>query len=110
MQIKDLGTIFKTIFSDIKINYVEDKEDERSYKVDFTKIKEVLDFEPKQNIISGIKKLKEFLENNPDLELDEKQYSNLSNMLSISFDITNPHFEDVMLDDAKIERIIKEMS
>lgn len=84
-QIRDIGVLMKKIFPEITITTVEEKEDERSYRVSFKKMKEILRFKPKYSIEYGIKEIAEFLKNE-DVNIKDSNYSNFKKVQLGVFD------------------------
>ncbi|WP_457557196.1 NAD-dependent epimerase/dehydratase family protein [Candidatus Harpocratesius sp.] len=75
-QIKDLGIYFREVFKDsIEIFHNNDKEDNRSYRVNFDKISTVFHFKPDFDILDAINEIRKFFENNQ-IDFREKKYSN----------------------------------
>lgn len=75
-QLREIGKIFEEVFSPEKIDYVEEMEDNRSYRVDFGKSKELLDFETTKGVKEGIKEIKENIESGKiDNPNDPKYYN-----------------------------------
>jgi nucleoside-diphosphate-sugar epimerase len=69
-QVKDIAEEVKKIVPGCVVRVMnETGSDERSYRVDFTKIKDTLDFKPKWNLVKGIEQLySSYRENNLTME------------------------------------------
>jgi nucleoside-diphosphate-sugar epimerase len=65
--------------SDSKIKYVRKEEDPRDYRVDFAKIKSVLEFEITKRIPDGIKEIKEIVQTGVISDPDNPRYYNTTN-------------------------------
>lgn len=74
-QIEEIGKIMKNIFSDIKVIQVEDKEDNRSYRVSFKKVNEKLGFVPKYSLEDGIREIADILKKE-NINFKDMKYSN----------------------------------
>lgn len=61
-RIDELATIVEDCFPDASIEYHEEKTDERSYRVEFEKIRSVLGFEPQRTVRDHCLELKEAFE------------------------------------------------
>ena len=78
-KIKDLVPFYKKIFPNIEVVEVKDKEDSRSYKVEFDKINQLLNFNLKFRIEDGLVEINEFLKENSKINYQSDQYSNVKN-------------------------------
>ncbi len=74
-QIEQIGNLMKKLFPEIQVNRIEDKEDDRTYRVSFEKMRKTLNFVPKYNLKDGIKEIAEYLRNK-DIDFKESQFSN----------------------------------
>lgn len=61
-MILDLGKIIHKEFPDAELLVNEDKEDERSYFIDFTKLSTILNFKPKYRVIDACNEIREAFE------------------------------------------------
>jgi nucleoside-diphosphate-sugar epimerase len=61
-QISEIGRKVAEVFPEADIDWHRDKEDHRSYQVDFSKIRDVMDYEVKETIVSGAEEIKAALE------------------------------------------------
>jgi nucleoside-diphosphate-sugar epimerase len=75
-QIEDVGRQIAEVFPDAEIDWHRDKEDDRSYQVDFSKIQETLDYEVEETIVSGAREIKEALEAGEFQDYTDDQYNN----------------------------------
>lgn len=75
-RILDLGNeIAKTLGVDIE--RLEEREDDRNYRVDFSKIKWILGFEPGRKIAESVLEIKEAFENNEFSDWKDNKYYNV---------------------------------
>jgi nucleoside-diphosphate-sugar epimerase len=75
-QIEDLGKRIAEAYPDAEIEWHRDKEDDRSYQVDFSKIEETLDYEVEETILSASQEIKEAFENGEFKDYTDEKYSN----------------------------------
>ena len=68
----------KKYFPNLIVNFKDKGEDPRNYRVDFSKVKSILDFEPQYTIEDGIKEISEALKNGKFINLHEYK-DNLGN-------------------------------
>jgi len=88
-QIKEIGNLMKKLFPEIKVNIIEDKEDDRSYRVSFEKARELLNFTANIGIEEGIREIAQNL-NDETIDIEDRKYSNykkvsIGNINSIYF-------------------------
>jgi nucleoside-diphosphate-sugar epimerase len=77
-----IAKILKNKFKDLKIIVNKNVKDKRNYKIDFSKIKKILKFKAKYNIVDGIFEILRFLKNNNSVKLNNnKQNINFGNYL-----------------------------
>ena len=74
-------------FTDFKVQYEKDGEDPRNYRVNFQKMRDLLNFEPKYKIDYGIREIISYLESN---RIDDKKISQMGNF-KIKEDIINKY-------------------
>tara|TARA_B100000989_G_scaffold289128_1_gene260563 strand:- start:3358 stop:4347 length:990 start_codon:yes stop_codon:yes gene_type:complete len=74
-------------FTDFKVQYEKDGEDPRNYRVNFQKMRDLLNFEPKYKIDYGIREIISYLESN---RIDDKKISQMGNF-KIKKDIINKY-------------------
>lgn len=75
-QIKEIGRVVASCFPDAVIDWQREKEDERSYQVDFSKVKKVLEYEVEETIKDGTLEIKEALEGGEFDDYSKDLYSN----------------------------------
>jgi nucleoside-diphosphate-sugar epimerase len=75
-RIEEIGRIVADVYPDSEIDWHRDKEDDRSYQVDFSKIRSVLDFEPEETIESASLELKDTLESGQFEDYSDERYHN----------------------------------
>ena len=83
-QLKDIGDIIANHVPDATFDILNDNVDERNYRVDFTKIKTQLGFNPEYNLDKGVIEMVE--KNKPSNDLKnytDKIYSNLETLKSV---------------------------
>ena len=78
-SIEEIAQLVLKHFPSIKVNHDKTNRDERSYVVDFSKIKQTLGYEPSLSIDDGIFELKKFLARNH-IQIEDPRYSNLKTM------------------------------
>ena len=62
-----------------KVTFTDKKSDPRNYRVDFSKIKECLNFETKYSVNTGIEEIIDYLKNNLNIEnFDNQKFGNYS--------------------------------
>ena len=71
-----MGDIVKEIIPGVKIKIIDNMDDKRSYRVDFTKLEKKLNFKPEKNIKAGIAEIKNAIENKIIVNLEKKKYYN----------------------------------
>jgi nucleoside-diphosphate-sugar epimerase len=75
-QISEVGEIIAGCFPDADIDWQREKEDERSYQVDFSKISRVLDYEVEETIADAATEIKERLKAGEFGDYTADKYSN----------------------------------
>lgn len=70
---RDLAKMILNEVPDLDIKYVDGGNDPRNYIVDFTKVKNILDFEPSVNVQDGIKEIIEYLEKGVFLDYEKNR-------------------------------------
>jgi len=75
-RIEEVAEIVTDQFPDADITHHPEDEDERSYQVDFSKIRNTLDFEPEESIASGAREIKQALEAGRFPDYTDEKYSN----------------------------------
>jgi nucleoside-diphosphate-sugar epimerase len=79
-QIKEIGELLDEEFPSAEIDRQRDKEDDRSYQVDFSKATEVLGFEPEWTIRSGAREIWDALEAGDFEDYTDSRYSNIKTL------------------------------
>jgi len=83
-QLKDIGDIIVNHVPDATFDILNDNVDERNYRVDFTKIKTQLGFNPEYNLDNGVIEMVEKISASHDLKnYTDKIYSNLETLKSV---------------------------
>ena len=84
-KIKDVANTIKTVFPNINIleSFTVDK---RSYKLSFDKIKEVINFEPKNKVKEGVLDIKEAFDKNLINNYMDLNYYNIKRVMKLGFD------------------------
>jgi nucleoside-diphosphate-sugar epimerase len=75
-KIADVGEIVASCFPDADIDWQREKEDERSYQVDFSKISRLLDYDVEETIEGTVRNLKERFELGEFDDYTDEKYSN----------------------------------
>ncbi len=74
--INQVGILVKECIPSVKIKTINDVADKRNYKVDFTKIEKILNFEPKKNVKDGIIEIRDAIKSGKFENLEDKKYYN----------------------------------
>lgn len=88
-QIKEIGNLMRKLFPDIKVNVVEEKEDDRSYRVSFKKARDILNFNANIKLEEGIRDITNHFDYET-INIEDRKYSNykkvsIGNINSIYF-------------------------
>ena len=75
-QIKQLGEQIAEVYPESEIDWHRDKEDERSYQVDFSKIEDVLGYETEETIESASRELRAAFEAGRFEDYTDEKYNN----------------------------------
>ncbi|MFC7076755.1 NAD-dependent epimerase/dehydratase family protein [Haloarcula halophila] len=75
-RIAEVGRQIADVFPDAEIDFHRDKEDDRSYQVDFSKIHETLGYEVEETIQSGCWEIRDTLEVGEFADYTTERYSN----------------------------------
>lgn len=75
-QIEGVGQKISEVFPNAEIDWHRDKEDERSYQVDFSKIRNVLGYEAEETIVSGSREIKKAFESGEFDDYTNPKYNN----------------------------------
>lgn len=81
-RIEDVGRKIADAFPDANIDWHRDKEDDRSYQVNFSKIQDVLGFNAEESIVSGSREIKEVLEAGSFEDYTKPKYNNYKTLES----------------------------
>ncbi len=73
---KEIGRILDDVIADAKIEVDQSMVDERSYRVSFQKISDVLGFKPEMTIRDGIEEIRDALTSGNITDPDDNQYYN----------------------------------
>lgn len=68
--IKELGRTIEDLIPDAEVRFVEHKEDERTYSVDFDKINHIVDWRTQRDLVDGVDEIRDWI-----LEEDITDYS-----------------------------------
>lgn len=79
-KIKEIGHLLVEEFPNAEIDRHHDKEDDRSYQVDFSKAVEFLGFEPEWTIRSGAREIYDALESGQFDDYTDPRYSNIKTL------------------------------
>jgi len=75
-MISKIGELVKNCVPEVKIKIIEDLEDKRNYRVDFTKIAKVLNFKTEKNVEYGIKEVRDAIKKGNFQDSENKKYYN----------------------------------
>lgn len=75
-QISEVGEIISECFPEASIDWQREKEDERSYQVDFSKITDTLGYDVSETIEDAALEIKSSLEDNEFTDISDDNYSN----------------------------------
>jgi len=81
--ISEIGNLIKIIFPNLEINTEDKAIDKRNYKVDFSKLKDMLNIKMKYNVLDGIKEIKKAFEEGKIDDYKDKKYSNVKYLYEI---------------------------
>ena len=79
--IKDIADMTSKVFSNCTVLIENKKVDKRNYRVDFSKIHNVLGFEPEISVLQGLNELKKIFESGFIKESNNKKYSNIKYLM-----------------------------
>lgn len=74
--IKKVGRIIEENVEGAEVRFVEHKEDNRTYQVDFTKINHIIGWEAERDIADGVKEIQEWIEESDITEYESDQFRN----------------------------------
>lgn len=75
-QLEEIGKIFEDVFPKADIQYVEEMEDKRSYRVSFEKAKRLLGYETSTTVKDGIRQIKEAIKSGDISNPNNQKYYN----------------------------------
>ncbi len=75
--INDIGRIIKSVHPDAELVIENQSVDKRDYKVSFSRLRDTLNINLNKGVEIGVKEIKEFLEENPDMDHNEIRFSNI---------------------------------
>lgn len=73
---REVGEAFEKVFSPGHVRYVEEMEDKRSYRVDFSKARELLEFTTTKDVDAGIREIREVVETGGIEDPNDRKYYN----------------------------------
>jgi nucleoside-diphosphate-sugar epimerase len=79
-QIKEVGRRISDVYPEAEIEWHRDKEDDRSYQVDFSKIHNVLGYDVEETIVSSSREIKEALEADRFDDYTDARYNNYKSL------------------------------
>jgi nucleoside-diphosphate-sugar epimerase len=79
--IKSLSELTKKVFQDCTVHVDDSNPDKRNYRIDFSKIKEILGFDHKYSVKDGLKELKEVFELELINKVNDKKHSNIQTFM-----------------------------
>ena len=74
--ISQIGELVKNYVPDVKVKTIQNIQDRRDYKVDFTKIKKILNFKAEKNVEAGIKEIRDSIKAGNFKDSEDKKYYN----------------------------------
>ncbi|HDI02900.1 MAG TPA: NAD-dependent epimerase/dehydratase family protein [Candidatus Aenigmarchaeota archaeon] len=89
-SIAEMAHIIHENIPDSEIVFVDQKEDERSYRVSFEKIKETMGFEAKYSIKDAVLEIKREIEKGNVKHYKDKKYSNYKSLEALEY-LRSPH-------------------
>jgi len=75
--INDIALMASKVFSGCKILIEDENIDNRNYRIEFSKIRDILDFEPNFSVVQGLNEIKKVFESGIIKEINDKKYSNI---------------------------------
>ena len=75
--INHIGRLVKAWIPEAELIIEEREIDKRDYKVNFDRLKNTLNLSLNKKVSDGINEIKEFLENNPQIDYQDNIYSNI---------------------------------
>jgi len=74
--IKEVGRIVEEHTQDAEVRFVEHKEDDRTYRVNFDKINHIIGWETTRTIGDGVEEIREWILENDVTDYTDEQYRN----------------------------------
>lgn len=74
--IKELGRTIEDIVPDADVRFVEHKEDERTYRVNFDKINHIIGWEAERDIADGVNEIREWIQTEDITDYEAENYRN----------------------------------
>ena len=75
--INEIASLTKEVFPEIKIHIRNNEVDKRNYRVDFGKMKKILNYQPQVSVLEGLKELKKVFEEGLIAQPDNVLYNNI---------------------------------
>ncbi|MDY6775298.1 MAG: NAD-dependent epimerase/dehydratase family protein [Halobacteria archaeon] len=75
-QIKEVGRIVEENVEDAEVRFVEHKEDDRTYRVNFDKINHILGWEAEYDIADGVQEIKEWMKEEDITDYERDNFRN----------------------------------
>ena len=75
--IKSLSEMTKSVFQDCIVHLDAGSADKRNYRIDFSKIRDLLGFDSQYSVLDGLEELKEVFELKLITKINDKKYSNI---------------------------------
>jgi len=79
-RIKDLAKIVKRVVPSAKIKYIGKDADQRSYRIDFSKLKNVLSFKTSMTVKKGVEEIKDWIKKEKIKDYQNIEYSNVKSL------------------------------
>lgn len=76
LPVKELGRIVNNTLDDAKLRFVEHKEDDRTYQVNFDKINHIIGWETKKTIADGVDEIRQWIETENITDYEHERYRN----------------------------------
>jgi nucleoside-diphosphate-sugar epimerase len=75
-QIKNVGRLVEDTIEGAEVQFVEHKEDERTYRVSFDKINHILGWETEYDIVDGVEEIKQWMDEKEITEYSSDDFRN----------------------------------
>lgn len=76
LPVKELGRIVDNTLDDAELRFVEHKEDDRTYRVNFDKINHIIGWEAKKAIADGVDEIRQWIETENITDYEHERYRN----------------------------------